>query len=261
MGPKAEELLNLLLWSVDTLARPTFRNLSAGYEGWAYRTGLLKQTARLEQRKLIERNSNEKNDRLYRLSARGRLEILGGRDPEDRWGRKWDGRWRLVLFDIPIGQNAQRERLRRYLRSKGFGYLQNSVWVTPDPLEQERQVLTGGKIDVESLILLEAVPCAGESEQQIVAGAWDFDGINRSYARYLNVLDQRPTMRVRNTAAAKVLLEWGRREREAWLAVITKDPLLPARILPADYLGQRAWRERVKVLRIAGRQFQSFKRD
>ena len=55
------------------------------------------------------------------------------------------------------GQNARRERLRRYLRDKGFGCLQNSVWITPDPLAEERQVLGGGKIDVESLLLLEAV--------------------------------------------------------------------------------------------------------
>jgi DNA-binding transcriptional regulator PaaX len=39
-----------------------------------------------------------------------------------------------VLFDVPTGQNAQRERLRRCLRDKGFGYLQNSVWISPDPL-------------------------------------------------------------------------------------------------------------------------------
>ena len=61
---------------------------------------------------------------------------------------------------MPTGQNAQRERLRRYLRDKGFGYLQNSVWITPDPLAEERQILGGGKINVESLILLEVRPCA-----------------------------------------------------------------------------------------------------
>ena len=61
----------------------------------------------------------------------------------------------MVLFDVPIGQNTHRERLRRYLRDKGFGYLQNSVWITPDPLEEELQILRGGKINVESLILAE----------------------------------------------------------------------------------------------------------
>jgi hypothetical protein len=76
------------------------------------------------------------------------LHVLGGRDPEAQWARPWDGQWRLVLFDVPTGQNAQRERLRRYLRDKGFGYLQNSVWISPDPLTAEREVLGGGKLMV-----------------------------------------------------------------------------------------------------------------
>jgi DNA-binding transcriptional regulator PaaX len=50
--------------------------------------------------------------------------------------------------------------LCRYLRDNGFGYLQNSVWISPDPVTAEREVLGGGKINVESLILLDARPCA-----------------------------------------------------------------------------------------------------
>jgi hypothetical protein len=98
MKAKTEEFLNLLLWSADLLARPTFRNLTDSYEGWAYRHGWLKQVSRLEQRQLIERDSGSPDDRLYRLSAQGRLHVLGGRDPEERWARHWDGQWRLVLF-------------------------------------------------------------------------------------------------------------------------------------------------------------------
>ncbi len=258
MQPKTEEFLNLLLWSADQLLRPTFRNLTDSYEGWAYRNGLLRQTVALEKQQLLERDATSPDDRLFRLTARGRLHALGGRDPEERWARPWDGQWRMVLFDVPMGQNAQRERLRRYLRDKGFGHLQNSVWITPDPLAGERLILAGGKINVESLVLLEARPCAGESDAEIVAGAWDYPRINRGYARHLKVLGERPMGALRNAAAAKVLLRWSQAEREAWMDVVTNDPLLPGRILPSDYLGQQAWRRRVEVLRDAGRQLRTF---
>ena len=113
MKPKTEEFLNLLLWSADMLARPTFRNLTDdSYESWAYRNGLMRQVATLQKQQLLERDASTANDRLYRLTAQGRLHVLGGRDPEERWARSWDGQWRLVLFDLPAGQNAQRERLR-----------------------------------------------------------------------------------------------------------------------------------------------------
>ena len=49
MQPKTEEFLNLLLWSADLLARPTFRNLTDSYESWAYRNGLMRQVATLER--------------------------------------------------------------------------------------------------------------------------------------------------------------------------------------------------------------------
>ena len=258
MRPKTEEFLSFLLWSAEKLARPTFRNLTDSYESWAYRKGLLRQVAVLEKHQLIERDRDAPEDRMYRLTWQGRLHALGGRDPQARWSRQWDGRWRLVLFDVPTAQNTHRGRLRRYLRAKGFGYLQKSVWITPDSLEEERQIVGGGKINVESLILLEARPCAGESDAEIVAGAWDFDRINRRYARQLKILDERPTATLGTEAAAGALLRWAAAEREAWLDAVTSDPLLPNRILPPGYLGQQAWRRRIEVLREAGRQLRTF---
>src|SRR5207247_647662 len=124
----------------------------------------------------------------------------------------------------------------------------------------ERQILGGGKINVESLLLLEARPCAGESDAEIVAGAWDFAQINRRYARHLKALEERPRGALRTDAAAKGLLRWAEVERQAWLDAVTNDPLLPVRILPPDYLGQQAWRRRVEVLGDAGRQLRTFDR-
>lgn len=261
MQPKTEEFLNLLLWSADVLMRPTFRNLTDSYESWVYRNGLLRQVSKLEQHKLLERDTTAPDNRIYRLTAQGRLHALGGRDPEERWARPWDRQWRLVLFDVPTEQNAQRDRLRRYLRDKGFGYLQNSVWISPDPLEEEREILDGGKINVESLLLLEARPCAGESDAEIVAGAWDFERINCRYARHLKVLEERPGGALWNNTAAKALLRWAAAEREAWLDAVTNDPLLPGRLLPFDYLGQKSWRQRAEVFRDAGRQLRTFKTE
>lgn len=59
-------------------------------------------------------------------------------------------------------QNSQRD--------KGFGYLQNSVWISPDPLAQEREILGGGKINVESLLLLEARPRASSLAHRMGEG-------------------------------------------------------------------------------------------
>jgi phenylacetic acid degradation operon negative regulatory protein len=255
---KTEELLNLLLWSADKLARPTFRNLTGSYEGWAYRNGLLRQVSTLEKGQFIEVRGEVPAERVYRLTAQGRLCALGGRDPQVRWMRAWDGRWRMVLFDVPVARDSHRKRLRRYLHDRGFGCLQGSVWVTPDPLEEEKKILVGAKVDVASLLLLDAQPCAGESDAEIVAGAWDFAHINQRYLRLLKILDEYPDQPLRSEASAKAMLRWASAEREAWLDAVTNDPLLPKRILPPGYLGQMAWQRRVEVLQGMGSRLRGF---
>ena len=130
--------------------------------------------------------------------------------------------------------------------------------MAPDPLEEERQILVGGRINVESLILMEARPCAGETDPEIVSGAWDFERINRRFARHLKILDERPGGALGNEVAARALQRWAAAEREAWLHAVTSDPLLPERILPPDYLGKQAWRRRIEALREAGRQLHTF---
>lgn len=260
MQPKTLELLSFLLWSAERLVRPTVRNLTDSFESWAYRNGLLQQLAALEKQQLVERVSDRSKDRLYRLTPLGRLAALGGRDPETLWARRWDGRWRLVIFDVPTARNGHRQRLRRYLRERGFGFLQRSVWITPDPLDEERERLADAKTDVRSLILLEGRPCADESDAEIVISAWDFERINKGYARHVEILTRRPQGSLNDQALAKALHHWATEEREAWLSAISCDPLLPKRLLPAGYLGCDAWQRRVSVLAEARKQLQTFAR-
>jgi len=45
--------------------------------------------------------------------------------------KKWDGRWRMVVFDIPERRRRIRVRLRDFMREVGFVRMQDSVWVYP----------------------------------------------------------------------------------------------------------------------------------
>jgi phenylacetic acid degradation operon negative regulatory protein len=259
MKTKTEELLYLLLWNCDVFARPTFRNLTDSFEAWAYRNGLRLQLARLERQKLIERRDATRAGRSFRLTEAGLLHVQVGRNPQVHWGRPWDGNWRMVLFDFPNTKHAARNRLRAHLRKRGFGYLQNSVWITPDPLPTEGEFRAGGVVDVESLILLEARPCAGETDEEIVAGAWDFPFINERYQEYLQVLEERPAEKLNHAASATAFLRWIQRERLAWIEAVAVDPLLPERLLPPGYLGRAAWQQRRRSLPQAAKQMRQFK--
>ncbi|MEK7101864.1 MAG: CRISPR-associated endonuclease Cas2 [Patescibacteria group bacterium] len=45
--------------------------------------------------------------------------------------RRWDQRWRVIIFDIPERRRKIRDRLRSTMRELGFARLQDSVWVYP----------------------------------------------------------------------------------------------------------------------------------
>jgi phenylacetic acid degradation operon negative regulatory protein len=248
--PKTELLLYYLLWSTESLIRPTFRNLNESFEGWAYRTGLFRQVAELERQQLIERKTGD-DGRIYRLTSRGRLHALGGRDPVTQWSRRWDGLWRLVLFDVPVRSNTLRSQFRRYLRRRAFGCLQKSVWITPDPIDDGFLPASSIKADVKSLICLAGRPCSGETDADLVAAAWDFKLINQKYRRHLEILKTRPGAQLTSASHSLAMTRWAEAERNAWNDAVRDDPLLPRRILPPGYLGEKAWQNRAAGFRQA----------
>lgn len=205
MSPRNEEILYHLLSVSSHLLRPTWSNLHDSFDTWANRHQLSRRLAELERLQLIERPPGDLA-RVARLTEAGRLAALGGRDPAERWGRRWDGHWRLVVFDLPLQQRALRIRLWRTLKAHRFGYLQDSVWVSPDFADDLRGILAAAKADTESFLMLEGRPAAGETDADIVRGAWKFPAINRRYGAYLAFARRGPSREAR-------LVEWGRHER------------------------------------------------
>jgi len=254
MRAATEEFLYFLLWTADGLARPTWRNLNESFETWAYRTGLGRRLQELERQKILERDgSRADTERVYRLTEAGRKLALRGIDPMQSWSRHWDGIWRMAVFDVPETQNRQRVQLRRSLRAARFGYLQRSVWVSPDPADELRRQLKGCSIDVECLTLFEGRPCGGESDGDVVAGAWDFAEINRCYEAWSRVMDCPPKIAAGRGDTGKAIRAWAANERLAWRAIVSRDPFLPAVLCPENYPGQSAWRRRQQLLTDLGR--------
>lgn len=51
--------------------------------------------------------------------------------------RKWDGKWRIVVFDIPNSSDIVRNIFRRKLKEFGFYLFQRSVWIYPFECQEE----------------------------------------------------------------------------------------------------------------------------
>lgn len=49
---------------------------------------------------------------------------------------RWDGRWRIVMFDVPEKRKKVRDTLRMLLRGAGFIHFQDSAWIQPYPCDE-----------------------------------------------------------------------------------------------------------------------------
>ncbi len=71
--------------------------------------------------------------KFLRITPKGRkaLALEQAKASLSNQRKKWDGRWRMVAFDIPERRRGVRFRLRAVMREIGFVRLQDSVWVYP----------------------------------------------------------------------------------------------------------------------------------
>ena len=94
---------------------------------------------RLRERGLIERLQTGRGSAL-RLTSEG-VRLMTSMEEEEklfeiRKPKRWDGKWRIVIFDIWERRRGVRDRLRNLLQKNGFVKVQNSVWVYPYDCEE-----------------------------------------------------------------------------------------------------------------------------
>lgn len=98
---------------------------------------LKRATDQLERKGLVEKVST-KEGILVKITDRGKSELLKYDllSFKPKTG-KWDGKWRMVFFDVPELNRKRRETLRMYLKRLGLVRIQDSVFVTPHDVFSE----------------------------------------------------------------------------------------------------------------------------
>ena len=90
----------------------------------------------------IEKEKNKNGLLSLLLTEKGKLKALNCKlENIKNKKEKWDGKWRMVAFDIPEKYRKGRDALRQKLKKIGFCELQKSVLITPYECKEEISLL------------------------------------------------------------------------------------------------------------------------
>ncbi len=149
--------------------------------------------------------------------------------PEYSSPPRWDGSWYLVNFDIPEKLRRKRDILRENLITLGFGKLQNSVWISPfDFLGDVEKIVK--ELGLTTYVILAISNKVGREASKILAEKiWGVSEIQKEYQKFILEFERKE-----NPSPMEVFFRYH--------SILRKDPRLPRELLPADWLGEEAYK-------------------
>ena len=131
---KRKTLTNLILLTLEKSIDGYVRFENFAYHNYRYLYGypelkkayLAKALKRLREEGFVELISDE--ELVFRLTDKGKDRVLWEKIKNSN--KKWDGKWRIVVWDIPEKRRQARDLLRFKLKQLGFTRWQKSIWAT-----------------------------------------------------------------------------------------------------------------------------------
>jgi phenylacetic acid degradation operon negative regulatory protein len=234
------DLLDLVEDFVFLASRPGLNRLNR-YWGYTEMRAASRALDRLERQQFLEK-TRQGEKIVYRITAKGK-ELLRQRRPSVKLrNRKWDGRWRMVVFDFPETARKGRDAFRRLLCQQRMGCLQKSVWITPDPIIPAwRKVLTDTSL-TDWVLLFESAELGPVDDIDIARKVWHLDELSKRYEQFITKhasLESRLHV-ARQSDLSGELGQVVRKESREYSSLLADDPLLPSSLLPSGFAAVKA---------------------
>jgi len=142
--------------------------------------------ARVTQQGWIEARSKG-SKRYYALTERGRRRMNEAAERIYKFRRElWDGRWRILVYNIPEKKHELRSQIRQELKWLGWGSLSNSAWITPNNIvERTKEHLKSYRVN-KYVEIFEATYLAFSDDQELLKKCWDLTGIDARYQEFIS---------------------------------------------------------------------------
>jgi len=145
LGDTQKKILLLLLGGLalglSHSPKTSFQIIKGIKEEWKEidRQALRRAIKKLYESKLVQEKENPDGTVTLILTDKGKQKALTYNldEMEIKKPKQWDGKWRVVLFDIPERIKKIREAMRMHFKNLGFYEFQKSVFVHPYDCQDE----------------------------------------------------------------------------------------------------------------------------
>jgi phenylacetic acid degradation operon negative regulatory protein len=159
--------------------------------------------------------------------------------------KQWDGKWRLVVYNIPERQRALRDKLRVKLHSLGFAKLSTSLWIAPHDIRTEINEYLKDRGMVRYVETFVAEYTGVRHPREFAPLVWSIKDLAKKYAVFVDKCSSvyAAFKRAEKTGGESDLTECFAQRfcmTAEYVALRLEDPMLPLELLPENWVGLRA---------------------
>ncbi|PIS15577.1 hypothetical protein COT62_02960 [Candidatus Roizmanbacteria bacterium CG09_land_8_20_14_0_10_41_9] len=178
-----------------------------------------------------EEEADEKSS--YRLTDKGFRELCLYFPFFRFLKEKWDGKWRIISYEIPEKKREIRDRFRREMQGWGLGPWHRSFWLTPHPIIETLRELVSQKEEEAYIQAFEAQHSFGD-RTILIDKVWDTQTLSNKYRELFKVWHD-------------ILSKEGEREQklrnvvDQYVSLLKEDPGLPSDLVGPTWIGYEAF--------------------
>ena len=230
-----------------------------GFSANAIRLGLSRMS-----RKGVFNVRNIGRRSYYSLSAKGTRWMEQGKVRAfDVEHKPWDGKWRMVVYNIPERLRALRDRLRFKLHRLGFANMSTSLWISPYDFFSEIETFISGNKMSRYVETFEAEYMGNRNVKELVAIVWKLDELAKRYHAFVRKYKALHSRLKRDVAPGRssYLADCFAQRfclSVEYIALRLEDPMLPLELLPKTWPGiqaQKLHRTMCDLLKTAAAEF------
>jgi phenylacetic acid degradation operon negative regulatory protein len=194
----------------------------------------INQKTRATLASLLKEGSIQKQgENSYSLTEKGFVE-LALQFPYCRFLRdKWDGKWRILSYEIPETKRELRDKLRRQVTGWGLGPWHRSFWLTPHPIVDDLRKLVSGREEEKFVQAFESSHVFGDQEV-LIEKVWARSELEKKYRELFKqwhlILSQNEDK-----------LDKLRKVVNEYVALLREDPGLPTELIGSNWIGHQAF--------------------